>query len=52
MDTDGLLDDALAFAMTLRRHCFAEAIGQLILAFSMDVVSAKALMIIVHEQDT
>lgn len=51
MDDDHeLLTGAEAFAKTLRGKSLADAIGQLILAFDMDVISAKALMILVHER--
>lgn len=42
-----LLKNAKTFARTLIKKPFPEAIGQLHLAFDMDMISAKALMVIV-----
>lgn len=39
---------ALTFARTLLNKTPADAIGQLVLVFDMDVVSAKALIWIIH----
>lgn len=41
-----LLKNAKIFARTLIKKPFPEAIGQLHLAFDMDMISAKALMMI------
>lgn len=49
MDEEYSIAGAKAFAKTLLRIPFAEALGQLILAFDMDIVSAKALMWLVYE---
>jgi len=46
---DDSLEGALAFARTLKGKSTAEAVGMLILAFDMDLVSAKAVLILAFE---